>query len=200
MYVGQTVCSLKKRKCEHISRAKLHRDDYYFHNAIRKYGGYNFEWETIHECNNIDKLNRLEIFYIGYYNTFGREHGYNLTLGGGGSIGYKHTKKSLKKISVNRKGKCVGKDNHMYGVHKYGKDAPHFGMKHSVETIKKMSEAATGRVGLSGKDNPAAKVVVIDNKYFDTLKEAAEFLGFTPSSVIYRIKHKTKWMDYNYRC
>lgn len=48
-------------------------------------------------------------------------------------LGKKHTEKTKTKISLNRKGKCVGVDN------------PFFGKKHSEESLQKMSNANIGK-------------------------------------------------------
>jgi group I intron endonuclease len=65
----------------------------------------------------------------------------NLKSGGEfvGMLGYRHSKESLEKISKNRKGKCIGEDNHM------------FGKKHSSDTIKKIKDNG---IFLSGENNP----------------------------------------------
>lgn len=201
MYIGQTVQGLTKRKQEHITAVK---DNMYFHCALRKYGIENFDWETLHDgIYSYDELNRLEIYYIGYYDTY--NNGYNLTLGGGGNAGYKHSVETKKKMSKANK----GKNNPMYNVHRVGKDHPMYGKKHSAEAVKKMSEAHKGKklssetkkkMSESQKGNNYGKTqaVIINNKHFDTRNEAADFLGITSPSLRYRIIHKTKWLDYSY--
>lgn len=142
-YIGQTVKSLDQRKAKHIQDALAQRDDVYFHKAIRKYTIDSFEWKIIHDnITTIEELNKLEIYYIKLYNTY--NNGYNLTLGGGGSIGFKHSEKSLKKM---RK-LC-------------GEKAIWFGKKHTEKTIKKMSETRKRNIEENpdfyirkGKDNP----------------------------------------------
>ena len=135
IYIGQTIKSLKTRKNAHVSDALSVNDNNYFHSAIKKYGTKNFNWETIDRNDNREKLNLLEVFYIGYYDTFvGR--GYNLNAGGNGNFGFSPSKETRKKLSLANS----GKDNPMYGK------------KHSDEAIKKMSIAATGK--RSGKNNP----------------------------------------------
>ena len=85
-YIGQTTQTLKKRQYQHINDAKKGRYNSYFHRTIRKYGPESFTWEILFEgeCSS-NKLNDLEIFYIGYYDTF--NNGYNLTIGGEGQSG-----------------------------------------------------------------------------------------------------------------
>lgn len=83
IYIGQTRQSLEDRKGVHISKSLNHRDNYRFHNAIRKYGKENFLWEIVE--NNIDSqnlLNEREIYWIAYYNSQNPDVGYNMTPGG----------------------------------------------------------------------------------------------------------------------
>lgn len=79
IYIGQTSCSLEKRKNEHYNSL----DNLYFHNAIRKYGKENFIWEILE--NNIcsyEKLNQQEKYWIQYFHSNDTNLGYNLTKGG----------------------------------------------------------------------------------------------------------------------
>ena len=69
--------------------------------AITKYGIENFTKEYLAFCDTEEKLNWLEKFYIKKYKA--REVGYNLTDGGDGTIGYKHTEED--KIKIGKAGK-----------------------------------------------------------------------------------------------
>jgi hypothetical protein len=135
-YIGQTVKPLSERISEHVCHALLKKDNTYFHNAIRKYGKENFEWKIIVECSSLEKLNTVEIEMIKKHDTF--ESGYNLNLGGGSNIGFKHTEEAKKRISESR----MGEKNPNYG--KYGEKNHNFGKTRSKESKKKMSEAHMG--------------------------------------------------------
>ena len=95
-YIGQTIRPLQERKQQHISSAN-NKSTYLLHRAIRKHGEENFTWEIVKECVSINELNELEVFYIKEYETFG-EKGYNLTNGGHGTSGWKHSKETKHKI------------------------------------------------------------------------------------------------------
>lgn len=101
-YVGQTINSLRQRKNEHISSSRV----CYFHSALKKYGISNFDWMILHECNNIDDLNKLETHYIKVYNTFvdsgDCDGGYNLTTGGTNKIVSEETRKKISKSQKRR--------------------------------------------------------------------------------------------------
>ena len=217
LYIGQTIRSLEQRKCEHIYDALNKRNTMYFGRAIRKYGPENFTWDILHECNNIDFLNRLEIFYIGYYNTFGNDNGYNLTLGGWNSLkstetrnkisignkGKHHSIKSRIKMSEAAKGKKHSEES------KLKMSESHKGKKLSPEHKRKIGESGKGRRHLEeakrkigeanrGKNSYGATSIIIDGEYFDTRDEASIYVGVAPSTIRLRILHKTKWPEYSY--
>lgn len=188
-YIGQTVGNLQKRKRQHIRRALSENNNVYFCNAIRKHGPDNFDWEILHDnINDIDDLNRLEVYYIKLYDTY--NNGYNLTLGGGGRSGCIVSDVTKKKLSVLNE----GKNNRMYGSCRSGKEAPMYGKRHSKETKKKMSE---GRIGkYYGKDSPVARAVIINGNYFDTITEASKFFNISPSAISMRLKRQTYGCQY----
>lgn len=82
-YVGQTAQTLSKRRNQHINNAG-NGSTMMFHEAIRKYGIDNFEWEILDSCSDSKIVDSLESLYIAKYDTFG-ENGYNATINGQGS-------------------------------------------------------------------------------------------------------------------
>lgn len=198
-YVGQTINSLEQRKGEHARRSSLNNDNLYFHNALRKYGVDSFDWIVIDKCDTIERLNELEIFYIGFYDTF--ENGYNLTIGGNN---YTCSEETKQKISIAQR----GKKNHNYG--KRGKETSMYGRKHSKETKKKMSDALKGRDNhckgrkhseetlkkITGENNHNACGVIVNGNYFPTLIAAAKFLGVVQTTIANRIKKNVGGYSY----
>ena len=82
-YIGQTINSLEYRKQQHFREARNpHRRNYYFHNAINKYGEDNFIFEQIDLTNTQKELDEKERYWIKYYNSNNKNHGYNLDSGG----------------------------------------------------------------------------------------------------------------------
>jgi hypothetical protein len=103
-YVGQTIRTLKQRKSSHLSSSKK-GSTYYLHRAIRKYGAENFKWEVIYNASSEEELNEKETFFIKEYNTNSQD-GYNLTEGGRGIRGWKHselTKEKIKQCAIKNK-------------------------------------------------------------------------------------------------
>ncbi len=123
-YIGQTICSLKKRIKEHKYSSFKLLSSAYFHNAIRKYGCKNIQWEILEDnIQNEKLLNERETFNIIKYDTF-MPNGYNMDLGGNNHfnrivteqtankirekrIGTHHTEETKKKIGDGNRNKIV---------------------------------------------------------------------------------------------
>lgn len=88
VYIGKTCRDISIRWNEHCSSAFNKEDNFYFHNAIRKYGKDSFLVEKIDTTNSIDELNYLEKKYIKEFKSNKKEYGYNLTIGGDGNQKY----------------------------------------------------------------------------------------------------------------
>lgn len=100
IYIGQTKQRLPRRRTIHHNEAKSNRSpNSAFHKAIRKYGKKAFEWEVLCECDSFDDMNEKEIFYIKEYDSYVKEHGYNMTYGGDGTLGHKPSEETRKKMS-----------------------------------------------------------------------------------------------------
>ena len=116
----------------------------YIKRALNKYGKDKFKLEVIIYTEDKQKLDELEKKYIAEYREkFGKNKMYNITDGGEGCEGYKHTEEFKKKQSLIN----MGENNSMYGVHRFGKDSPRYGKKHphSQETKEKMSLSMLGK-------------------------------------------------------
>jgi predicted GIY-YIG superfamily endonuclease len=80
VYIGQSV-NIEKRWSTHKSELeKKYHYNIHLQSAWNKYGGDNFEFSIVEEC-NIDQLNQCEIYWIAKFDSY--ENGYNLTPGGG---------------------------------------------------------------------------------------------------------------------
>lgn len=71
----------------------------YFYNAIQKYGWNNFEHKVLLENLSKKEACEKEKYFIKLYSSNKSDYGYNLTSGGDGVCGYKHTIEERKKIS-----------------------------------------------------------------------------------------------------
>jgi len=98
-YIGLTSRSLEDRQKEHRYDAKK-GDTRCLYNALRKYDMEDtLELVEIDTADNQEELCEKEIGYILSYNSFDREYGYNMTLGGEGVNGYVYTEEDNRKNS-----------------------------------------------------------------------------------------------------
>jgi len=104
-YVGQAGSGLKKRFYNHFKDKKRNQ---YFHRSLRKYfrPGYFRIIEAFYDTKENLKsiLNEREIFWISKLDTYDlkQKKGWNLNKGGGGTLGYKHKKSTIKKLKRKR--------------------------------------------------------------------------------------------------
>ena len=100
VYIGQTVLNVERR----WRNSKGYKTGV-FKKAIEKQGWNNFEHIIVRDKLSKEEANLLEISLIRKYKELGIC--YNITDGGEGACGYKHTEESKKKISNRSKGKKI---------------------------------------------------------------------------------------------
>ena len=119
-YIGATM-DFKRRVRDYKSVG----NDSPIHRAMNEYGYENFTFENLERFPR-EHLEKREITWIAAYNTFAGE-GYNMTAGGIGGVGYKHTDETKAKLSK------LAKENQVW-----------LDRKHTEEAKKKISEAKKG--------------------------------------------------------
>lgn len=150
-YIGQTTKSILERHNNH----KYQKYNSYFHNALSKYGEDNFQITILDYGADSDELNAKEKYWIEFYET--QKYGYNLTAGGKGSSGYKHSEAVILHLrEIN-----IGENNPMFGKTLSPQQRENMskskigifkGRKLSNETKLKISKSKAGKV--SGTNNP----------------------------------------------
>lgn len=109
LYVGKTTQTIANRWLRHLSDARLEKYNSHLHRAIRKYGTDAFTVEPLIllESDFVDEnsLNDGERLMIRLLRVNCRL--YNLTEGGEGISGFKHTKETRRKISKAKRGKAL---------------------------------------------------------------------------------------------
>lgn len=116
IYIGQTICSLKRRWNKHIHDGGC----VYLHSAILKYGKENFKMEEI-EYVLKEQLDEREIYWIKYYNSTNKEVGYNLLPGGklGRKEKYRLTPEQTQEIiKLDEQGVTHTKIGKMFGINR----------------------------------------------------------------------------------
>lgn len=170
-YIGQTQ-DLARRKQVHIHELENNKHiNSHLQRSWNKYGKDNFTWEVLELC-PIDMLDEREIYWIKEYDAF--TSGFNMTLGGGGTRGYKPTEES----NVKRSQSMLGEKNPMYG--RYGALNPAYGQDHSGENGgmygKHHTEEANekNRRAHLGKNNVSSKAIICveTNELFWSMGEA----------------------------
>jgi group I intron endonuclease len=139
IYIGKTI-SLTSRK----SHYKHNRSEgqKIIYNSIKKHGWDQHKFEVIDKA-PAEQLNELEIRYIKELNTFhyNNPNGMNLTKGGEGLLGRKHSPETINKLIAKKLGK-----------------------KHSEATKKLMSETKKGKA-------PASAFYVRTEKHLEILRQ-----------------------------
>lgn len=167
-YVGQSQ-DMNRRIKAHIR--DLNRNAHcnpHLQKAWGKYGKDAFVFSVLEEC-PIELLNEREMYYIAKTDSF--SSGYNMNMGGGSSLGYRHTDETKRKLRE-RHADMSGENNPMYGhsVHEFmteeaialwkfhisqsmmGEKNHFYGKKHTAESCAKISKSKTGK--FKGEMNP----------------------------------------------
>lgn len=103
-YVGKTVMDIAKRWSVHCSVARKDSRST-LHNAIRKYGSECFTVEVLTTATSTEQLDQLERLWIIALRSYDRTIGYNMTMGGEGITGHKHSPETRARISKSHTGK-----------------------------------------------------------------------------------------------
>jgi len=165
-YIGQTTQKPPQKRWNNHKCSANNNTCCVVHDAIKKYGIDNFTFDIIDECTSIIDLNKAEIKWINYYDTFLGE-GYNMNEGGSNYImseehkqkigtankGKIRTEETLKKMSDSHKGHIMSEETrNKISKGNKGKIRTEemkikmrersTGKSHSEETLKKMSEKA----------------------------------------------------------
>ena len=192
-YYGITKQEVEKR----WNNGKGYSNNDHFTNAINYYGWDNFDHIVIARGLTEEEAKWLEIELIREFDTTNRDKGYNITKGGEGTNGYKHTEETRKNIGKIHKGKTLSEETRKkLSEAMKGKNSPMKGKTHTEETRKNISEAMKGKTlseetrkklseSHKGKNNPSAKRIycVELDMYFDTVTEASEYVGCHRSNI-----------------
>ena len=161
IYIGQSRNIFKRwniyKKYPDKNQSRLYR-------SLIKHGHQNHVFEIIHECDEA-KLDEMEIHFIDKYKTFNTDTGLNLRGGGNGHAMADETKK---KISNSRKGKYSGKNHPLYGTHRslgtktkaVATRMNNGSYKISEETKRRMSESHMGKTGGRHSDETKRKISI----------------------------------------
>ena len=99
VYIGITT---KTNMRERWRKGKGYSHNNLMMKAINKYGWENIEHKILYTDLDEQKAREIEIQLIKEYNSTDSNYGYNLSTGGEGATGYKHTPEQIEKAKRNR--------------------------------------------------------------------------------------------------
>jgi group I intron endonuclease len=149
IYIGYTEKSIEERFKGHCADTRKPRPTRLLTRAIKKYGPDSFTIETLYEGTNKEyTLNDREQYYIDTYsNIVGWDNMYNIAPGGLG--GDRSMSPAYQEYIKNRD--LSGERNSFYG------------MSHTEETKRKISEANKGRLKGMPKSEETRRLMSINN-------------------------------------
>lgn len=168
VYIGKTG-DPEERWNKHLSAARNENEGECFvvHRALNKYGSENFDFSVIEEVVAEPEVLEREIYWIAFYKSnicrYGNDFGYNLTDGGEGATGHKHTEVSKLKMSKALRGVPKSEE------HKASLRQAHLGKVLTDEHKENIGKAGRGkkrtdkskenyRQSKLGTKNPSAKL------------------------------------------
>lgn len=142
VYVGITMQPLAARMAQHKCRAG--HGNRAFPNAIAKYGMDGFDWAVVQECATPEDLHAAERDWIRRLNSLADGgHGYNRTLGGGGTAGFHPSEETRARQSKVRRirnaARGLGKRRQQTLFNR------RIGTKHSPEHVEKIRQSLIGK-------------------------------------------------------
>lgn len=163
VYIGITKQGAKRRwgNGHNYARQKL------FYSAIKKYGWENIKHEILYNNINEKQAKEIEKKLIKEYKSFDSEYGYNLSLGGEGTSGYKASIETRKKLSLAHKGQTP-----------YNKGVP-------------MSEEQKMKIKATRKRKPV--LCLETNTIYESILAASKINNIEYSNILKCLKHKKYW-------
>lgn len=188
VYIGKASDALKRFRV-HIKIAKGGKEKYprkfhAIHAAIVKYGLENFTFEILHETLTEQDAFNLESKEIMLLKTNNLPT-YNLSNGGEGNSGWKHTKESRKKMSLARKGKSFSNE------HKKALSEAQSGSNHSQFGKHQSIKWREGKSKITSAEVEEIKYLI---KSKLKSRDIAKFYNVS-ESLISQIKHNKIWKD-----
>ena len=152
---------------------------------MAKYGEDNFTLEIIDFADTYDELKEKEKYWIKQYNSTDKSIGYNLTEGGDGTFGRKHSEDTKEKIRQKALGRKV-----------------------SEETKKKMSETRLGKCSDKQREHllkltvgQSKKIYQYDTDFnligeYNSIKEASKITGIDRNTIGRQLKKEVNPGDW----
>lgn len=137
-YIGITTRAPSDRLADHLLASRSDRQVLY--RAMRKHGAAKFRLEVIATAGTLDALMAIERRLIAEYGTHTSRGGYNMTLGGEGTFGLKHSPDYVARMAARCRGKPLSPE------HRAKLSAAQKGRKKPPGFAAKVSASQKGRV------------------------------------------------------
>lgn len=160
----------KYKNCKHKNKINY---------AIRKYGWHNFRMDIIKEFNICQQKEMLdfESKLILEFKTTNNKIGYNILLYSNDTTGFKHSKKSIEKMS--------GKNNHSYNNSTYN-SIKVCQLDKNNNIIKVWDSARKASLALTGKVTGGKRILQVCNKKEITLSSGYKIIRKTTMGYSWR--------------
>lgn len=162
---------------------------------LHEYGIENFSYEVLCECASIEDMKRKEQRHIKLFDTYvGNGHGYNLTLGGDGCVGFEMPKEKVHRGETHYQyGKRQSAEsNRKRSLALKGTRLGHDNPAKRPDVRAKISRAAKKRIG---KKNPNFRYDIsrdmLNTYYIDQrhcLSDTAQHFGCSEATVVRKLK------------
>lgn len=210
-YIGITGDSVEKRWRRHLRDARYRVESSVLWAAIRKHGSQAFQVESLCCAQSWNDICVTERLLVAQWDTF-VPRGYNLTLGGEGLYGYKHSIDSVERSASKHRGKPCHPNTIAAAIlthrgkpktieHRMKIAASKIGTKRSEATRRKLSEWRKGKSFNVGELNGGAKLAaeqVIDIRAAlasgHTQRSQARKYGVS-FTAIWRIANGLRWRN-----
>jgi group I intron endonuclease len=183
-YVGITTTSFEERKRSHISHRNT--SNLAVHQALKTFFGQE-TWKVIAKGDSWEELTKLEVELIEKYQSYIFKNGYNLTLGGGGTVGYEHDDESKQKNSERKTQYFSNEENrikHSEATKRAYLNNPKQAMQHSDFSKKRFTDenerekVAEGmRTYLSDEENLRTHCIQRGAKPFFVQTKEGKYIG-----------------------
>ena len=185
-YLGITRVGMQARQTKHIQNA-LRGQAGKFYAAIRKYGPEVFRFEVLCECASYQEALEAEREFIGTL-----APAYNMTWGGEGMLGYRHTDESKKKMSEAKGGKSPWPTGQYPAEVRAKLSASARARKGTFKTTEAQREEkrANCRKGNEARRRPV--VCLTDGLAYTGVTDAAMYYGVTHTTITSACHRKSR--------
>lgn len=200
IYIGQSP-NIKRRIREHQTLKNDRQPKVY--ESLIEHGVENHTFEIVEECLRED-LCEKEIFWIKHFKSFGTPHGLNMTAGGKGSTGFRHSKKSKERFREIANNRPPFSEEHVEKITKTLQERyanrPHHtkGCTQTPDHIAKRVAKNTGKKrNQKAKDLTRDKLckIVLNTEtgiFYMGTKDAASSMGINPRTLKGRLNGQLK--------